>query len=98
MYPTVIYFFAVRDSAAAWAWWEYLWMAAHVAMTIHTSASYVAILHNHCHVPLFKKDGPAAFLNNTWMTWFVGPLFGQSPDTYYCHHIKVRLSALARGN
>lgn len=87
--PTPVYFFGIRDSALSWAWWEFAWIAAHVGLCIHFSASYVAILHNHCHVALFKKNGPAAILNSTWLTWLVGPLFGQSPDTYYCHHIKM---------
>jgi hypothetical protein len=89
--PAPIYFFAIRDSALSWSLWEYVAMTAHVVFVIHTSASFVAILHNHSHVPLFKKNIPGSqILNNVWQSWLLGPLFGQSPDTYYCHHIKVR--------
>jgi len=40
----------------------------------------------HCtaHRLFFKKKYKKA---NKFLTWFVGPFFGQTPETYYSHHI-----------
>lgn len=46
--------------------------------------SYHLMLHNISHRKLFKKQ--YAFLNY-YPTWFMGSFFGQSPETYYAHHI-----------
>lgn len=45
---------------------------------------YILMLHNICHRNLFKKE-------HDWMNriipWFLGPFFGETPETYYAHHI-----------
>ena len=48
--------------------------------------SYHLMLHNISHRKLFKSH--LSFLNY-YPTWFMGAFFGQSPETYYAHHIQM---------
>ena len=45
---------------------------------------YILMLHNICHRQLFKKE-------YDWMNriipWLLGPFVGETPETYYAHHI-----------
>ena len=45
---------------------------------------FILILHNTSHRPLFRKQ--FRFLNY-YLVWVLGPLFGESPETYFAHHI-----------
>jgi len=45
---------------------------------------YVLMLHNFSHRPLFKKN--YHFLEHI-LVWVLGPLCGQTPETYYVHHL-----------
>jgi hypothetical protein len=45
---------------------------------------FILMLHNTSHRPLFKK--PWAWMNN-YIPWVLGPFFGQTPETYFAHHI-----------
>jgi fatty acid desaturase len=45
---------------------------------------FILMLHNTSHRPLFKK--PWGFMNN-YIPWVLGPFFGQTPETYFAHHI-----------
>jgi hypothetical protein len=45
---------------------------------------FILILHNTSHRPLFKKEYR---LLNYYLVWVLGPLFGESPETYFAHHI-----------
>lgn len=49
-------------------------------------APYVLMLHNISHRRLFKTK--FSFLN-AYPTWFLGIFFGESPETYYSHHMGV---------
>lgn len=42
------------------------------------------MLHNLCHRRVFKKNGQWIEL---LIVWILGPLFGQTPRSYYAHHI-----------
>ncbi|KAA9338406.1 fatty acid desaturase [Hymenobacter busanensis] len=42
------------------------------------------MLHCACHRPIFKKQ--YRWLNH-YLPWVIGPLFGQTPETYFTHHI-----------
>ncbi len=48
------------------------------------SGPFTLMLHNTSHRKLFKKD--YEFLNN-FIPWVLGPFYGQSPETYFAHHI-----------
>ncbi len=45
---------------------------------------YTLMLHCTSHRPLFKK--PYRALNNV-IPWFLGPFFGQTPNSYFAHHM-----------
>jgi fatty acid desaturase len=45
---------------------------------------YVLMLHNTCHRPLFRRR--YKFLN-FYIPNFLGPFFGETPNTYLCHHL-----------
>lgn len=46
--------------------------------------SFGLMLHCTSHRVFFKKE--YGFLNH-YLPWVIGPLFGQTPETYYSHHI-----------
>jgi hypothetical protein len=45
---------------------------------------YTLLLHNVSHRPLFKKR---AFWLRQVVPWLWGPFFGQTPESYYAHHL-----------
>ncbi len=47
---------------------------------------YILMLHCTSHRPLFKKEH--AWMNRI-VPWILGPFFGQSPETYFGHHVGV---------
>jgi fatty acid desaturase len=47
---------------------------------------YILMLHNTCHRKLFKKQ--YAYLTK-YVHWFLGGFFGQTPETYFHHHIAM---------
>ena len=81
---TVLMLFTVLPSAVwlmlDFAWWR---AALHVALVIQNAGSYTSVLHNSCHKKVYSVS---------WMNYIVpvllGPLFGQTWNTYYYHHIK----------
>ncbi len=45
---------------------------------------FILLLHNTSHRPLFRKKYQ---ILNLYIVWILGPLFGESPETYFVHHI-----------
>lgn len=45
---------------------------------------YVLMLHNTSHRKLFKEK--YQFMNN-FIPWILGPFYGESPETYFYHHV-----------
>ncbi|HUB08823.1 MAG TPA: fatty acid desaturase [Myxococcales bacterium] len=45
---------------------------------------FILMLHNTSHRPLFKKRWR---LLNLYIPWVLGPFFGETPETYFAHHI-----------
>jgi hypothetical protein len=45
---------------------------------------YILILHCSSHRPLFKKEYG---LLNLYIPWVIGPFIGETPETYFAHHI-----------
>lgn len=50
---------------------------------------YMLMLHNTSHRRLFKRKYKPL---NKWIPWVLGPFCGQSPGTYYIHHITMHHS------
>ncbi len=62
------------------------WLAVgYVALTFGMFFDrFILMLHNTSHRPLFKRE--YGFLNN-YIPWVIGPFNGQTPETYYAHHM-----------
>ena len=45
---------------------------------------FILMLHNTSHRPFFRRDYKRL---NLLIPWVYGPLFGESPNTYYAHHV-----------
>lgn len=66
-----------------WVWWA----VAGVHFFLNNVAfkgPYGLMLHCTCHRPLFRKEYD--FMNN-YIPWVLAPFFGQTPETYFSHHI-----------
>jgi hypothetical protein len=61
------------------------WLAAlHVALVTWFMGPFILMLHNTSHRRLFKA--PYGWMN-AWIPWLIGPFFGESPETYFAHHV-----------
>lgn len=61
------------------------WLAAlHLALVVHFLGPFVLMLHNTSHRKLFKRPWTWA---NHYIPWVLGPFFGESPETYFAHHV-----------
>jgi hypothetical protein len=65
----------------AFRWWL---AAVHLALVVYFLGPFVLMLHNTSHRRLFKR--PWGWMNN-YIPWFLGPFFGESPETYFAHHV-----------
>lgn len=73
-------------AVALFAWGEFpLWVAGiYWAAVAYMTGPYILMLHNTSHRRLFKRRFD--FLNN-YIPWVLGPLFGETPETYFAHHV-----------
>jgi fatty acid desaturase len=62
-------------------WWL---AAAHLALVLYFSGPFVLMLHNTSHRKLFKREWDWM---NLYIPWVLGPFFGESPMTYFAHHV-----------
>jgi fatty acid desaturase len=83
--PFALAFYAVEFIAdvPAWAWWTAL-LVYWVYLIGICLGPYTLMLHNTSHRKLFKAE--YSFLNHYIPVW-LGLFFGQSPETYFTHHI-----------
>lgn len=65
-----------------WQWW--LGAAVYAGLIIYFVGPYTLMLHNTSHRVLFKHEYKWA---NYYIPWVLGPFMGQSPETYFSHHI-----------
>jgi fatty acid desaturase len=65
----------------AFRWWL---AGLHLALVVYFLGPFVLMLHNTSHRKLFKQ--PWGWMN-TYIPWVLGPLFGESPETYFAHHV-----------
>jgi len=63
------------------SWWL---AAAHLVVVIYFMGPFVLMLHNTSHRRLFRR--PWGFMNY-YIPWVLGPFFGESPETYFAHHV-----------
>jgi fatty acid desaturase len=65
----------------AFRWWL---AALHLGLVVYFMGPFILMLHNTSHRTLFNRRW-------RWMTpyipWVLGPFFGESPETYFAHHV-----------
>jgi len=76
--PTLVFFYWPGMFEWKWA------IAYYVIQLAFLTGPFILMLHNTSHRMLFKKN--VEFLNNI-IPWFLGPFFGQTPESYFAHHI-----------
>ncbi|MDQ6608581.1 MAG: fatty acid desaturase [Bacteroidota bacterium] len=65
---------------------HWLFYVAYLTGYVFFLGPYILMLHNTCHRKLFKKR--YSFLAK-YIHWFLGIFFGQTPETYFHHHIAM---------
>ena len=76
--PFAFYLFG----AGNFHWWlGAIYLAVNVPMFMDR---FILILHNTSHRPLFKPQYGAM---NKYIPWVLGPFFGETPETYWAHHM-----------
>jgi len=63
-----------------------LYLAYLLILLIVFLGPYVLMLHNVCHRKLFKKKYN---IFNRYVPWVLGIFFGQTPETYFYHHVTM---------
>jgi hypothetical protein len=63
------------------SWWL---AAAHLAVVIYFVGPFILMLHNTSHRRLFNRRW--RWMNN-YIPWVLGPFFGETPETYFGHHV-----------
>jgi fatty acid desaturase len=65
----------------AFRWWL---AAAHFGLVVYFLGPFVLMLHNTSHRRLFRHRWGWM---NLYIPWVLGPFFGESPETYFAHHV-----------
>lgn len=78
VFPACVFFYWPGMFRWYWA------VAYYVLQLIFFSGPFILMLHNTSHRALFKKK--YEFLNN-YIPWVLGPFFGETPESYFAHHI-----------
>ena len=68
---------------ATWLWWVFA-IAYQFLNNFRYKGPFGLMLHCTSHRVFFKKEYG---LLNRYLPWVIGPLFGQTPESYYTHHI-----------
>lgn len=80
-----ILFFVIPVSIAMFfyfSWWFAVpWLLFNIATGL---GPFILMLHNTSHRKLFKEE--YGFMNNL-IPWVLGPFYGETPETYFSHHI-----------
>lgn len=78
--PFAIFLFTPTLTGGAW------WAAVTVywVLLVYFLGPFTLMLHNTSHRPFFKREYD---WGNFYIPWVIGPFMGQSPETYFSHHI-----------
>lgn len=63
------------------SWWLF---PPYAALLLFFTGPYLLMLHNTSHRPLFKRQYRTL---NKYIPWALGPLFGQTPESFFAHHV-----------
>lgn len=67
---------------SGWYWW--MVAAVYAGLVLYFAGPYTLMLHNTSHRKLFKKEYN---LGNHYIPWVLAPFMGQTPETYFSHHL-----------
>lgn len=80
LFPFAVYLFLPGN----FRWWL---AAIYLVVTfVFFFGPFILMLHNTSHRTLFKREYR---LLNYYIPWVLGPFIGETPDTYYVHHIMM---------
>lgn len=65
---------------------HWLFYIAYFGVFMFFLGPYILMLHNTCHRKLFKKKYAGL---TKYSHWFLGLFFGQTPETYFHHHVAM---------
>jgi hypothetical protein len=65
----------------AFRWWLGI---VHLGLYMYFVGPFILMLHNTSHRRLFRR--PWGWMNQ-YIPWVLGPFFGESPETYFGHHV-----------
>lgn len=74
---------------AIWLYLDFSWWVAAVYLFLNWAVflgPFILMLHNTSHRSLFKNKYKRF---NKLIPWFIGPFFGETPETYFGHHIAM---------
>ena len=66
-----------------WMWWSAA-ILYQILNNVVFKGPYGLMMHCTSHRPFFKAQ--YGFMNH-YLPWVIGPFFGQTPETYYTHHV-----------
>jgi hypothetical protein len=72
---------AVWQYVGGFVWWH---VAVHMVLVFWFLGPYILMLHNTSHRRFFKTKWGKL---NHYIPWMLGPFFGETPETYFAHHI-----------
>ena len=75
-------FVAFLIDNTSWLWW--IVFVLYGGGLLYFAGPFILMMHNTSHRPFFK---PEYQLMNRYIPWILCPFMGQSPDTYFSHHI-----------
>ena len=78
--PLAIVAFAIDNTT--WQWWVVF--VLYGGGLVYWAGPFILMMHNTSHRPFFK---PQYKMWNRYIPWILCPFMGQSPDTYFSHHI-----------
>jgi len=78
VFPVAIYLYIPGN----FNWW--IAIAYYVIQLIFFAGPFILMLHNTSHRPFFKREHT---LLNKFIPWILGPFFGETPESYYAHHV-----------
>ena len=78
--------FTIVPSGVAMFVFGFRWAHAvpHLVAELWFMGPYILMLHNTCHRKFFNKKWASL---NHYIPWVLGPFFGETPDTYFAHHV-----------
>ncbi len=82
-----ITFIVIPFALCFFLWSSFPWWLALIYYVMNFAffqGPFILMLHLTSHRPFFKKEN--SFFNN-YIPWILGPLFGETPESYFAHHL-----------